>query len=147
MNVSPLLCVCMHVYTCISLVVLHIADTNYISASAVWGLCECVSVCRPYMTILGENYFSSLRLMFLYTYFFLSSSFQVCFLPQYCKPYLHSQPDQIPPETHSGPACCFDRDKRCFVCRPILPPLSFGSVCLLYLGLFLSHSLALSLFA
>lgn len=71
------------------------------------------------MIIRGENYFSSLRLTFLYTSFFLffplSSSLQVSSVPQYCKPYLHSQPGGSPRESRSCPVCCLDKDKRCFV--------------------------------
>lgn len=141
----------MRVCTCISLVVLQIADTNYISASAIYLCkCVCVLVCvrHPYMTIHSENYFFfSMLDVSLHSFFSpLSSSLQVCSVPRYCKTYLHSQPGWIPWEPHSRPACCLDRDKRCFVCWPILPLSSFGSVFLLLL---LGHSfcLSISLFA
>ena len=117
---SPRVSLFVCVHTSISLVVQQTADTNYIPASAIY-LCVCVRVCvcHPYMTILGENYFSSPCLMYLHTrfFFFLSSSLQVCSAPRYCKTYLHSQLGSVPRESHWRPACCLDRDKRCFVWR------------------------------
>lgn len=146
---------CVYIYVWmfvpVSLVVPQIVVTNYIppSASSLCVSCMCVSVCMPSLHDHSQwklLFFATLDVS-LHSFFSPSSSLQVALcLDTVRLIYIHSQArSRGTPTVVQRVALTETSDALC--CRPILPLLSFGSVCLLlFLGQYFSLSpLSLSL--
>lgn len=137
----------MHVCTCISLVVLQIADTNYIPASALYlcvyvFLCVCVCACViPTWPFAVKITFLRYAWRFSTLAFFLSHPpfrFPLC-LDTVSLIYIHSQAESPgSPTVVQRVALTETSDALCG--GPILALSSFGSVCLLP---FLGHTFSL----